>query len=142
MKKLLYISIVITGLLITSCASNSKDDEDTIAPSTDTRDKYVTYWNVNENSAVAGTNTHTVNIIKSTTNSSEIIINNFSGLSVSARASVNNNILTIPLQAIGSPTPIGFAQGSGTFNGSNSIAFTYTTNIGGSRDSCTATYTK
>ena len=139
MKKLLYLSIAITGLLITSCASNNKDEDDSIAPSTDPREKYVAYWNVNENSAVAGTNTHTVNIIKSTTNSSEIIINNFSGLSVSARASVSNNNLTIPYQQIGS---IGFTQGSGTFNGSNSIAFTYTTTISTSRDSCTATYTK
>jgi hypothetical protein len=139
MKKLLYLSIAITGLLITSCASNNKEDDDSIAPSTDPREKYVAYWNVNENSAVAGTNTHTVNIIKSTTNSSEIIINNFSGLSVSARASVSNNNVTIPYQQIGS---IGFTQGSGTFNGSNSIAFTYTTTISTSRDSCTATYTK
>jgi hypothetical protein len=139
MKKLLYLSIAITGLLITSCASNNKDEDDSIAPSTDPREKYVAYWNVNENSAVAGTNTHTVNIIKSTTNSSEIIINNFSGLSVSARASVSNNNLTIPYQQIGS---IGFTQGSGTFNGTNSIAFTYTTTISTSRDSCTATYTK
>lgn len=139
MKKLLYLSIAITGLLITSCASNNKDEDDSITPSTDPREKYVAYWNVNENSAVAGTNTHTVNIIKSTTNSSEIIINNFSGLSVSARASVSNNNLTIPYQQIGS---IGFTQGSGTFNGTNSIAFTYTTTISTSRDSCTATYTK
>ena len=139
MKKLLYLSIAITGLLITSCASNNKEEDDSIAPSTDPREKYVAYWNVNENSAVAGTNPHTVNIIKSTTNSSEIIINNFSGLSVSARASVSNNNLTIPYQQIGS---IGFTQGSGTFNGTNSIAFTYTTTISTSRDSCTATYTK
>jgi hypothetical protein len=139
MKKLLYLSIAITGLLITSCASNNKDEDDSITPSTDPREKYVAYWNVSENSAVAGTNTHTVNIIKSTTNSSEIIINNFSGLSVSARANVSNNNLTIPYQQIGS---IGFTQGSGTFNGSNSIAFTYTTTISTSRDSCTATYTK
>ena len=139
MKKLLYLSIAITGLLITSCASNNKDEDDSITPSTDPREKYVAYWNVNENSAVAGTNTHTVNIIKSTTNSSEIIINNFSVLSVSARSSVSNNNLTIPYQQIGS---IGFTQGSGTFNGTNSIAFTYTTTISTSRDSCTATYTK
>ena len=79
-------------------------------------------------------------IIKSTTNSSEIIINNFSGLSVSARASVSNNNLTIPYQQIGT---IGFTKGSGIFNGSNSISMTYTTTTGASsRDSCTATYTK
>lgn len=139
MKKSLYISIAVIGLLITSCASDKKDDSATPEPSTDPRDKYVAYWNVSENSAVAGTNTHTVNIIKSTTNSSEIIINNFSGLSVSARASVSNNNLTIPYQQIGT---IGFTKGSGIFNGTNSISMTYTTTISTSRDSCTATYTK
>ena len=139
MKKLLYMSMAVVGLLITSCASDKKDDPASPEPSTDPRDKYVAYWNVSENSAVAGTNTHTVNIIKSTTNSSEIIINNFSGLSVSARASVSNNNLTIPYQQIGT---IGFTKGSGIFNGSNSISMTYTTTISTSRDSCTATYTK
>jgi hypothetical protein len=136
MKKLVYI--IAMGAILTSCASNTKDDE-TLLPSTDSRDKYVAYWNVTENSAVAGTNTHTVNIIKSTTNSSEIIINNFSGLSVSARASINNNNLTIPYQTIGG---IGYAKGSGTFSNSNTISLTYTTTTGTSRDSCTATYTK
>ena len=139
MKKIFYISIAFIGLLITSCASNSNDDSDSPAPSTDSRDKYIAYWNVNENSAVAGTNTHTVNIIKSTTNSSEIIINNFSGLSVSARASVSNNNLTIPYQQIGT---IGFTQGSGIYNSSNNISFTYTTTISTSRDSSSAVYTK
>ena len=140
MKKIFYISIAFIGLLITSCASNSNDDSDSPAPSTDSRDKYIAYWNVNENSAVAGTNTHTVNIIKSTTNSSEIIINNFSGLSVSARASVSNNNIIIPLQTIGS---IGSTKGSGTLSTTNVMYLTYTTTIGASsRDSCTATYTK
>ena len=133
------MSMAVVGLLITSCASDKKDDPASPEPSTDPRDKYVAYWNVSENSAVAGTNTHTVNIIKSTTNSSEIIINNFSGLSVSARASVSNNNLTIPYQQIGT---IGFTKGSGIFNGTNSISMTYTTTISTSRDSCTATYTK
>jgi hypothetical protein len=140
MKKLLYVSIAFVGLLITSCASDKKDDPASPEPSTDPREKYVAYWNVSENSAVVGgTSTHTVNIIKSPSNSSEIIINNFSGLSVSARASVSNNNLTIPYQQIGT---IGFTKGSGTFNGSNSISMTYTTTISTSRDSCTATYTK
>lgn len=139
MKKILYTSIALTGLLVTSCASDKKDDPATPEPSTDPREKYVAYWHVNENSAVAGTNTYTVNIIKSTTNSSEIIINNFSGLSVSARASVSNNNLTIPYQQIGT---IGFTKGSGIFNGTNNISMNYTTTISTSRDSCSATYTK
>ena len=139
MKNLFYIALTATGLFVASCASNSKDDSDSPAPATDPRDRYVSHWNVSENSAVSGTSTHTVNINKSTTNSNEIIIDNFSGLSVSARASVNNNNLIIPYQQIGS---IGFTQGSGTFNGSNSISMNYTTTISTSRDSCHATYTK
>lgn len=131
--------MVLVGVLMASCASDKKDDPTAPAPSTDQRDKFVAYWNVSENSATAGTNTHTVNIVKSTSSSGEIILNNFSGLSVSARASVNNNILTIPFQQLGS---IGFTKGSGTLTSINSISFNYTTTISTSRDSCTATYTK
>ena len=139
MKKLLYLSIFISGLFVASCASDKKDDPNAQEPTTDPRDKFVAYWNVNENSANAGTNTHTVNIIKSQSNSDEILLNNFSGLSVSARASVNNNVLTIPYQQIGS---IGFTKGTGTLTSATSISFNYTTTISTTRDSCTATYTK
>lgn len=137
MKKLFYLTGLIAAMFVSSCASDKKDDP--MSPSTDVRDKFIAYWNVNENSAVAGTNTHTVNIIKSTTSSSEIIINNFSGLSVSARASVNNSILTIPYQMIGN---LGYAKGSGTLTSATNISMSYTTSTGTSRDSCTAIYTK
>lgn len=139
MKKLLFFTFTIIGIFAISCAPDKKEDPISPPPTTDERDKFVAYWNVNENSATAGTNTHTVNIIKSTTSSNEIILNNFSGLSVSARASVNNNILTIPYQQIGS---IGFTKGTGTLTGANSISLNYTTTISTSRDSCTAVYTK
>lgn len=139
MKKLLCLSMILSGLFLASCASDKKDDPSAQEPTTDPRDKFVAHWSVNENSATAGTNTHTVNITKSTTNSGEIIINNFSGLSVSARVSVNNSILTIPYQQIGS---IGFTKGSGTLTSATNISMSYTTTISTSRDSCTATYTK
>lgn len=140
MKKLLYSAFILTALFLASCAPDKKDDPNAPEPSTDARDKYVAYWNVSEQSSVAGTTTHTVNIIKSTTNSNEIIINNFSGLSVSAKATVNNNNLTIPYQQIGT---IGFTQGSGTLASANHISLTYTTTVaGGSPDNCTAAYTK
>jgi hypothetical protein len=139
MKKIAYFTIIATGIILASCASDKKDDPTAPAPSTDPRDKFVAYWNVNENSATAGTNTHTVNIVKSTSSSSEISINNFSGLSVAARATVNNNILTIPYQQLGS---IGFTQGTGTLTGATSISLNYTTTIATSRDSSTAVYTK
>lgn len=140
MKKLLYFSIIATGLVLASCAKDDKDDPQTPSPSTDSRDPYIAYWNVAENSATVGASTHTVNIVKSTTNSSEVLLNNFSGLAVSARASVNGNYLTIPYQQLGS---IGFASGSGTLSASTtSISMTYTTIINANRDSCTALYTK
>lgn len=138
MKKLINLAIILSGLFVASCAENKKDDP--ISPSTDARDKYVAYWNVSENSSVAGPNSFVVNITKSTSNSGEIILNNFSGLSVSARASVNNNILTIPYQQIGS---IGFTQGSGTLTNATSISLNYTNTISSNApENCTAVYTK
>jgi len=139
MKKISYLSVLFLGLVAASCADNKSDDPSAPEPTTDARDKFVAYWNVNENSALTGPNSHTVNIVKSTTNSSEIQLNNFSGLSVSARASVSNNILTIPYQQLGS---LGFTQGTGTLTSATSISFNYTTTIGTSRDSSTAVYTK
>jgi PBP1b-binding outer membrane lipoprotein LpoB len=137
MKKLIYSSVLILGLILASCAPDKAEEP---SPNLDDRDKYVADWSVSENSAVAGTNAYTVKIIKSTTNSGEIILNNFSGLSVSARATVNGKSLTIPYQQIGT---IGFTQGKGTLSSSNtSISMNYTTTISTSRDSCTAVYTK
>lgn len=138
MKKLINFAIILSGIFVASCAEDKKDDP--VSPSIDARDKYVAYWNVIENSSVAGQTSFVVNIAKSTSNSGEIILNNFSGLSVSARASVNNNILTIPYQQIGT---IGFTQGSGTLTNATSISLNYTNTIGSSSaDPCTAVYTK
>lgn len=142
MKKISYFTVLLAIFCITSCADKKTEDPSAPEPTTDARDKFIAYWTVNENSALTGPNSHTVNIVKSTTTSSEILLNNFSGLSLSARASVNNNILTIPYQSIGSPNPIGFTQGTGTLTSATSISFNYTTTIGTSRDSSSAVYTK
>jgi hypothetical protein len=140
MKKITFFSFILFGVILASCASDKKDDPNAPAPITDVRDKFVAYWNVSENSSTAGINTHTVNIVKSTTSSNEISINNFSGLSIAARASVNNNIITIPYQQLGS---IGFTQGTGTLTNANNISLSYTTTIASSpADNCTAVYTK
>jgi hypothetical protein len=139
MKNIFQLSALVSLFFFASCASDKKDDPNAQEPSTDSRDKFIAYWSVSENSATAGTNTHTVNIVKSGTSSSEVLINNFSGLSVSARATINNNSISIPFQQIGS---IGFTKGSGTLNNATNISLTYTTTIGTSRDSCSASYTK
>jgi hypothetical protein len=137
MKKLINFTIILTGMFVASCASDKKDEP--VPSSTDARDKFVAHWNVIENSAVAGQNSFVVNITKSTTNSGEIIIDNFSGLQASVRSSVNNNILTIPYQQIGT---VGFTKGSGSLTSTTRISLNYTTTIGTSRDSSTAVYTK
>ncbi len=139
MKNISYLSLLFLGLLAASCADNKSDDSSSPEPTSDSRDKFVAYWNVNETSALIGPNSHTVNIVKSTTNSNEVQLNNFSGLSLSARASVNNNMLTIPYQQLGN---LGFTQGTGTLTSATSISFNYTTTTGTSRDSSTAIYTK
>lgn len=141
MKKLISFSILTASLLFASCASDKKDDP--LAPTTSTgdeRDKFVATWSVNETSTVlGGTANHTVTITKSTALSSEILINNFSGLSASARASVSGSLITIPYQQLAS---LGFAKGSGTLTSSTNINMTYTTAINGGNDTCSAIYTK
>lgn len=140
MKKIIIPTVAFLALFLGSCASDKKDDPTAPAPSTDARDKFIAYWSVSENSSVAGTNTHTVNILKSQTNSNEIQINNFSGLSFAARAVVNNNIITIPYQQLGT---VGFTQGTGTLTSATNISLNYTNTIGASpADPCSAIYTK
>lgn len=139
MKNIISSAVILTALLLASCAKDSKDDPTAPSPSTDNRDKYVAYWNASENSTLVTGNTFTVNIIKSTTSSNDIIINNFSGLSESVRASVSNTLLTIPYQQVGS---IGFAQGTGTLTSANAISLNYTATISTNTDTYTATYTK
>lgn len=143
MKKLFYFSFILAGLFIVSCAPDKKDDPtDPSTPATDARDKYVAYWNATEYSTSSPTTptTFTVNIAKSQTSSTEITIFNFSGLSESARAVVNNNNLTIPYQQIGS---IAFAQGTGTMTSSTHISLNYTMTIGASpTETYSATYVK
>jgi len=140
MKKLITSGLFLTALFFASCAADSKDDPNSPAPSTDVRDKFVSYWSASEHSAlIGGTTSHTVNISKSTSLSSDILIANFYGLpSSNVRATVSNSSFIIPYQQVSGGFVIG---GSGTLSGS-AINLTYTTAIGTDRDSCTTTYSK
>ena len=78
MRKLIYILFVFLTLYLVSCQSDKNNDP--IAPTTgDARDKYVGTWMCNEISQVINSS-YTIAISKSTTNSSEIIINKFYNL--------------------------------------------------------------
>ena len=146
MKKLFYdIIIVISIGMMMSCAKDTKTNAP-IAPSTDARDGYAANWSASEISTTSGTpNSYTVNITKSSTISTAIIIENFYGLTnYTVSATVSNNTFTIPYQTIKNNTnsAIGFASGSGTLTNASKINLTYTTSIAGNRDSCSTVYTK
>ena len=133
-KRITFSSLLIVGLFLTSCQPDKKDDPN--SPTTDARDKYTGIWLCNENSKVSGTTSYTINIYKSTSNSSEILIDHFYDLQTQARASVSGNSLNIPYQQLGS---IGFASGSGNLLSTGStLSLAYTTNVGGNKDTCTA----
>lgn len=139
MRKLIYILFVFLTLYLVSCQSDKNNDP--IAPATgDARDKYVGTWMCNEISQVINSS-YTITISKSTTNSSEIIINKFYNLTTQARASVAGNKITIPYQSLSS---LGFASGTGTLavNETN-LALNYIVKIGTNQnDTCSANCVK
>ncbi|MES2565438.1 MAG: hypothetical protein V4565_01145 [Bacteroidota bacterium] len=144
MKTIFSLFAIPFFLFLVSCASDKKDDNSQ-EPTTDVRDKFISRWNVSENSTTSTTpNSYSVNITKSSNSSSSIIIDNFYGLSnYTVYATISNNNVSIPYQQIKNNTSsIGFAKGTGTLTSATNISMNYTTTIGTSRDSCTAIYTK
>jgi len=126
--------------MVISCTTDKEDDPASPSPTSDARDKYTGSWLCNETSKVSGSTSYTISISKSTTSSSEILIDHFYDLQAQARASVSGNSISIPYQQLGS---LGFASGSGVLasNGTN-LSLTYTTNIAGNKDTCTANCVK
>ena len=145
MKKIAYSAILAISITITSCAKDEKTNPPP-SPTADARDGFVANWSASELSSTSSTpNSYTVNITKSSTTSTAIIIENFYGLTnYTVSAIVSNNTFTIPYQTIKNNTSsaIGFASGSGTLTNASKINLTYTTSITGNRDSCTTVYTK
>ena len=124
---------------ITACAPDKKEDPVSTPTNTDDRDKYVGHWLCNEISKTTGSTSYTINITKSTTSSSEILIDHFYDLATTAKANVSGTSVTIPYQQLGS---FGFAAGSGTLSTATQLNMTYTTNISGNKDTCTASCVK
>lgn len=132
--------ISLTVALMASCTPDKKDDPTSPTPNTDARDKYVGKWLCNETSRLSGTTSYTINISKSSSSSSEIMIDHFYDLQAQARASVSGNNISIPHQQLGS---IGFASGSGNLSSTGtSLSMSYTTNIANNKDTCTAVCSK
>ncbi len=139
-QKLIYGLFLIGGLFIVSCKPDKEEDPTSPSPSTDARDKYVGHWLCNETSKVSGNTSYTINISKSSSSTSEILIDHFYDLQAQARAGVSGNSISIPYQQLGT---IGFASGSGNLSSTGtSLSMSYTTNIAGNKDTCTAVCTK
>lgn len=137
---LFYIACFTIASVFISCTPDKAQDPSSPSPNTDARDKYTGSWLCNETSKISGSTSYTISISKSTTNSSEILIDHFYDLQAQARASVSGNNITIPYQQLGS---IGFASGSGVLSSTGSnLSLAYTTNIGGNKDTCTANCVK
>lgn len=137
---ILYATFLVMGLVVVSCKPDKEEDPSSPTPNTDARDKYVGKWLCNETSKVSGTTSYTINISKSGSSSSEIMIDHFYDLQAQARASVSGNSISIPYQQLGS---IGFASGSGNLSSTGtSLSMSYTTNVAGNKDTCTAVCSK
>jgi hypothetical protein len=97
-------------------------------------------WTCSETSTQAGSSTYTILISKSTTNSAEVLLENFYdiGSQYKARVSVSGNTLTIPQQLLNGNQ----LNGSGSMSGNNAFSLTYYINNGSSIDTCTATCTR
>jgi hypothetical protein len=134
-RNILFAGLLLAAaVIIPGCA-----DEDPVTPSDD-RDKLVDGWTCNETSTQAGSSTYTILISKSTTNTAEVLLENFYdiGNQHKARVSVSGNTLTIPQQLLNGNQ----LNGSGAMSGNNAFTLTYYINNGSSIDTCTATCTR
>lgn len=106
----------------------------------DDRDKFVDVWHVVEQSSQIGTTNYDVHINLSTTNTSQVLMENFYnvGFSFKAVANVSGSNLTLNTQTYNASQ----LQGSGSMSGNNTINMNYTVDDGSAVDTCTATLTR
>ena len=140
MKKvnsLLAITTIFGLMLVASCAP--EEEEDTTP--TDPRDKYVGTWSCAEKSQLYSDYSYQANIKKSTTNTSQVLIENFYnlGFNTNVVASVSSTTLNISQQTVSGQA----ISGNGTSSGNNTINFSYIANDGGNAvDTVTVAFTK
>lgn len=132
----LYIGLLLaTVVLVPACAP----EEETPTPGDD-RDKLVDAWSCNETSSQTGSSTYTVLISKSTTASTEVLVENFYAIGNQYKAAmrVSGSALTLPSQIYNGNQ----LTGGGSMSGNNSFSMTYYIDNGSSTDTCTATFTR
>jgi hypothetical protein len=107
----------------------------------DPRDKIIDVWNCRETSQTYGVTNYTIEISKSTTDSTKIFIDNFyqlgKGTSISAK--MNGLSIIIPSQTVDG----NLISGSGTIKSDyTTINLSYTSKVGTDTDNVTAVYSK
>lgn len=107
----------------------------------DPRDNLVGFWSCNENSQIFGSQSFNVGISKSSTDTTEILMDNFYGLGseYTAYAKMNGLNLILPSQTVN-----GYQiSGSGTISSNyKTINWAYTVTGAGQTDHVTAIYSK
>ncbi len=132
---LIKVVIFISLIQLISCKP-----DDTTPDTGDIRDKIVSSWKCQENSATYGTQNYYVDITKDSV-AGKILIDNFFnlGLGKSVTASVNGQIITINNQMVEG----NLFNGSGTISSNyNSISWSYTFDEGNGAENVSAVYTK
>lgn len=131
MKKILIIALFFAAFL-SACDPN----EGVLV----TRDNYVGTWSCNDTEVPITKNAYSVSIVLDSTNSSRILIKNFSqfGASYSVNAVVAGKNFTIESQTVLGET----INGDGTLVDNNKIECTYFTNDGADNKKFNAIYTK
>lgn len=143
MKKINKFSLLLFFISL-SIVINSCTPEETENPTpTDERDKFVGAWNCSENSSLNGKSTFTVDINKSNTEKSQVILENFYnyGFNKTAIATISGNKITIPSQTFSGTNTL---SGSGTLSadGKKIEYLNYVVNDGSVADTCKAVLTK
>jgi hypothetical protein len=131
--KTLFVPALI-GLAFVSC---QPEEEPTPA---DARDPFVDSWTCAENSSQIGSTSYTVHINKSTTNTSQIHIENFYniGFQFKSNATISASDVTINQQTYNGNQ----LNGTGNKTSPNTITLTYYVNNGSTIDTCSATLTR
>jgi hypothetical protein len=128
------IAILVACSILTLSCEDTTDQKSGVNNITDT-------WQCKETSTTYGQSTYSVNITKSSTDSTKVFIDNFyqMGAGNKVTAKLSGLTLSIPNQTVD-----GFAiTGSGTISSNyKTINWTYTVNDGAEVDHATAVYSK
>jgi hypothetical protein len=132
MMKILFRALVLLIIIgVSSCA------EDTEFPiDQDELEKFIGIWSVSDNALKIN---YEVNIERSATNTSKVILNNFAGSGDAAEGLVAGKSIVISYQEVGQSW---YVNGTGTYVSDSRLDFNYTLDIGGNEEERRAVFTK